>query len=322
MAFSINTLQALTQNYIAPKVVDSTFKGSPALYWFKENGRLSLKGGLAIRQPIIKAQLNNEWYSGTDPATLEVLEPFTSASYNWYWGRVTFALTEEDIDKNGGPDGIVDLVNATEETASLTMIEMLSSAFFGTNASAAKQMDGLQDLFGASGTSYGGLLDTDFVSPATWITNIHTLIGTANTLLALDLRIMRGKATRGQSKPNLGLCNFPTYGKVWALAQTAQRFGQERIASLGFDHMMFEDMPIMPDEHAPGSGNGSTDNWLMMLNTDYMKLVIHENKAFASRVYAPIPQQEVYIGKILFGGDLITSQRRAHSVTKAINPTL
>lgn len=320
MAFSLNTLQALTQNYIAPKVVDNTFKGAPFVYWLKENGRLSLRGGLTLRFPIIKSQLNFDWYSGTDSATLQVLEPNSAAQYNWYWGRTPFVIAEEDIDKNSGPDGIVDIVDATEQNATLTMIEQLSTAFAGSNASASKQPDGLQDLFAASGTSYGGLLDTDFVSPATWITNLPSLLA-ANTLTYTDMRNLRGGCTFGAARPNLGLCNFSVFAKINALAQTNQRFGMDRIAKLGFDHVMFEDMPIMPDSHIAGSGFGNTDNVLYFLNTDYLKLVIHENKAFVSRVYAPIPQQEVYIGKILVGLDLVTTQRRSHGAFKLINPS-
>jgi len=321
VAFSINTLQSITQNYIAPRVVDNTFKGCPYAYWLKENGRLSLRGGLALRFPIIKAQLNFDWYSGTDPASLEVLEPNTAAQYNWFWGRVPYVITEEDIDKNSGPDGIVDIIDATEQNATLTLIEQLSLGLFGTNASAPKQPDGLQDMFAASGTSYGGLLDTDFVSPATWLTSIISPL-VAGQLTAQEMRRMRGSVTRGAAKPNLGLCNFPVYNTIWRIAQGVQRFGMDPIAKLGFDHMMFENMPIMPDEHAPGTGYGTADSWLMFLNTDYIKLVIHENKAFISRVYAPIPQQEVYIGKIIVGLDQITTNRRMHAVIKTINPTL
>lgn len=285
----------------------------------KEEGRLVIRGGRTIDQPIIKAQLNSDMYDGMDPATLEQLEIITAATYNWKWGRVPFVIQETDIDKNDGDQGVVDIVEATEETAKLTMIELLSTNLFGTNAAASKFFDGLQDLFAASGTSYGGLLDTDFVSPATWITQIRSLLS-AGVLTALDMRLLRGQCTKGAVKPNLGLCNFPVYAKIWALAQTAQRFGEERMASLGFDHIMFEDMAIMPDEHSTGSGTGTADNWLMMLNTDYLKLVIHANKQFISRVYAPVAQIEAYMGKILFGGDLIATQRRAHGVFKAVNP--
>jgi len=319
MAFSINTLQALTQNYIAPNVVDSTFKGNPYAYWLKEEQRLSLRGGLTIRQPIVKAQLNSSWYSGLDSTTIEATEPMTSASYNWYWLEVPIVIAEEDIDKNNGPDGIVDIVDAQKEIASLTMIQALSTALHGTNASNSKQMDGLQNMFAASGTAYGGLTDTDFTSPATWLTQIHTLI-TAGTLTYYDMRLMIGKATRGRSRPNLGLCNFPTFAKGATLVQTAQRFGMERVAKMGFDHIMIENIPLMPDENAPGSGAGTADNWLYFLNTDRIKLVIHENKAFASRVYPSVFQQQVFLAKILFGGNQITSERRAQAVTKTINP--
>lgn len=321
MAFSITSAQALAQNYIAPTVVDNTFKGNPYAWWLRENGRLNLRGGLTLRFPIIKSQLNFDWYSGMDSASLEALEPFTAAQYNWYQGRCPFVIPEEDIDKNSGPDGVVDLVDAVTQTAALTMMEQFASALFGTNASAPKQPDGLQDLFAASGTSYGGLLDTDFTSPATWLTYILSSLLSGNTLSAHDMRRIRAGATRGAAKPNLGLCNFPVFGKIWSIAQGAQRFGMERTAKIGFDHIMFEDMVIMPDEHAPGSGYGNTDNWLMMLNTDYIKLVIHEAKAFISRVYAPIPQIEAYIGKLLVMMSHVTTQRRAHAVSKTINPS-
>ena len=320
MAFTYNSLQALGKNYLAPRVTDNTFKGCPYGFWLKENGRLSIRGGSPINVPIIKAQLNSDWYStGLTPATLEVKEPFTKAEYNWKFLRVPWALDETDILKNGGQE--IDLMDATEQVATLTMIEAFSTALFGTNASASSQLDGLQNMAGATGTAYGGLTDTDFVSPATWLMNIRTLAA-AGTLTAVEMRIMRGNATRGRAKPNLGLCNFPVYGKIWALAQTAQRFGMERIAKLGFDHMMFEDMPIMPDEHSTGSGGGTQDNWLYMLNTDYIKLVIHEEQAFKSEVYHPIPQQEVKIGKIKVACNQITSNRRMHSVVKTIDSAL
>jgi len=319
--FTVNTLQAISKEYIAPKVYDNTIKGNPFGYYLEKNHRIVLRGGRDIRFPIIKQQFNNEWYSGTDAATLEVLEPLTAAKYDWKWGRVPFVLTEEDIDKNGGETGVVDLVDAAEQIASLTSRELLGAGLFGTSASNSKQMDGLQDMMAASGTAYAGLTDTDFTSPASWLSNIHTLLS-AGALTRLDMRLMRGKATRGSQRPNLGLCNFPVYAKISELAMNFQRFGIERDVKIGFDHVFFEDMPIFPDEHSTGSGTGTQDNWLYFLNLDAIKLVLHENKAFSTRVYAPIPQQEVYIGKIYFGGNLTTSVRRSNSVTKTVDPAV
>lgn len=319
MAFTINSIQAITQNYIAPQIVDNTSKGTPYMWWLRENGRISVRGGLTLRFPIVKSHLNFDWYSGMDAATLEALEPFTSASFNWYNGRVPFVIPEEDIDKNNGPDGIVDIVDATTQTGTATLMEQLATALMGSNSSNPKQPDGLQDMFAATGTSYGGLLDTDFTSPATWLTSRLDCL-TNNVLTALDMRRLRGSVTRGPAKPNLGLCNFPTFARIWAIAQGNQRFGMEKIAKIGFDHVMFEDMVIMPDEHCEGSGFTQTDNVLWFLNTDYIKFVVHESKAFISRVYAPIPQIEAYIGKLLFMVSHGTSQRRAHAEIDNIDP--
>lgn len=321
MAFTYNSLQAFTQSYLAPRVVDATFKGAPYTYWLKANGRLSLRGGANLQFSIIKAGLTGEWYSGTDPATLSVADPFTKAEYNWKFLRVPFMIAEDDILRNGA-ENAVDITDATEQTATLTMIDALGTALHGTNASNSKVIDGLQNMGGASGTAYGGLTDTDFVSPATWIMDIYGVGLTSNTLTAQDMRRMVGNVTRGSNRPNLGLCNFSVYGKIWNLAQNVQRFGMERIAKLGFDHIMFESIPIMPDAYAPGSGYGTADNWLYFLNTDYIKLVIHEEMAFKAIAYQPIPQVEVHIGKIKAALNQITTQRRAHTVSKVINPSL
>lgn len=320
MAFTYNTLQAITHNWIAPRVTDNGFKGAPFTYMMKQNGRVALRGGLTIQEPIIKAALNYDWYTtGTSAAALEVKNPFTKAEYNWKFLRVPFALDEVDILKNGGDNGVVDIVNATEQTASLTMTDALATALHGTNSSASAQVDGLQDLFAASGTAYAGLTDTDFTTPFSWLTNIHSLLS-AGALTTTDMRRMRGGATFGQVMPNLGLCNFHTYGKIWALAQGVQRFGTEETAKLGFDYVNFENMPIMADAYAPGSGGGTADNWLEFLNTDYLRLVVHSELAFKAQTYAPIPQQEVYIGKIKVALNLTTNMRRAHAVTKTVNP--
>lgn len=319
MAFTYNTLQSIVQDYLAPRVVDNVSKGCPFFYWLKEHGRLSIRGGEQISFPILKAHLANEWYSGLDTSTLETREPATRARYPWSFARVSFVIPEDDIDKAGGDTNVVDLVDLTEQDASLTMTETISTGLFGSNSSNAKQMLGLQDMAAGSGTAYAGLTDTDFVSPSTWLMDIYTPLS-GNVISTQDIRRQRGNVTRGGAIPNLGLCNFSVYAKLWNLAQDDQRFGMADTAKIGFSHIMFEDMPIMADEHSPGSGYTSTDNWLFLLNTDYIKLVLHPAKAFTTRVYQPIPQIEAHIGKVYFGGQLVTTQRRSHSVCKTYDP--
>ncbi len=320
MSFSTTTLEAITNQHTVPEVVDNAFNGEPFAWFMREQGRVTIKGGTQISQPILKDDLNSEMYAtGLEPATLEATEIACTATWQWKWARVMMVIPEEEIDKNSGDDGIVDIVETYMETAKLSAMTLLGTNLHGTNASDTKFYDGLQNLFGASGTAYAGLTDTSFTSPANWLTYIHTPLSAA-VLSPADLRHMRGNATYGNAKPNLGLCNFPVYGKIWTHAEDNQRFGQQKTADMGFEHVMFEGMPIIADDGAPGSGLTQTDNWLMFLNTDYLKLIFHANKVFVSKVYAPVAEFEAYVAKIKFGGNLMTSKRGAHAVCKTFDP--
>lgn len=321
MAFNRTFLESTTQKHIVPKVADAVFKGCPLAYYLRENHSVKLSGGRNIVLPLIHKEAGNQWYDGVDSADLEVVEPENSAQYNWHWNRTMITIPETDIDKNDGEDGVIDLLETRKEWAELTMIENLSDALYGTNSSNSKIMPGLQNLFGVSGTAYADLTDTDFTSPGSWLSSILTPL-TASTLDEEEMRRMRGGVTRGASKPNFGTCNFPVYNTVWRLAQNDQRFGMEKLANVGFDNVVFEGMPIVPDEHSVGTGYATADSWLMFLNMDYVFLWIHKAKAFAHRVYEPFPQQAAWVAGIFLGVAFGTNNRRMHSVFKTIDPAL
>ena len=321
MAFNRTFLESVTQKHIVPRMADATFKGCPFAYYLRENHTIKLGGGRNIVLPLIIKEANAEWYDGVDVANLEVVEPENSAQFDWKWLRVNITIPETDLDKNGGEDGVINILEARKEWAQLTMIENLSDGLYGTNSSNSKQIDGLQNLYGATGTAYGDLTDTDFTSPASWLASDIAPL-TANTLDEEELRRMRGTVTKGASKPNFSTCNFPVYNTIWRLAQNDQRFGMEKNANIGFDNVIFEGMPIVPDEHASGSGYASTDNVLYMLNMDYLQFFVHSNKAFATRVYEPPPQQNVYIAGVFLGCNLTTNNRRMHVQMNDINPSL
>lgn len=321
MAFNRTFLESITQKHIVPRMADAVFKGCPIAYYLRENHTIKLAGGRNIVLPLILKEGNAQWYDGVDMADLEVIDPENSAQFDWKWLRVMFPIPETDLDKNGGEDGVINLLEARKEWAELTMIENLADGLSGTNSSTPKAIDGLQNMFGATGTAYGDLTDTDFASPASWLTtDIAPLV--ANTLDEEEIRRMRGAVTKGASKPNLFTCNYPVFNKIWTLPQGDQRWGEASKADIGFDHIYFEGVPIIADEHEPGSGYGSTDNVLKGINMDWVQLFIHENKAFATRVFDPLPQQNVWIGGVYLGVAFTTNNRRMHVMINDINPSL
>ena len=321
MAFNRTSLESTTQKHIMPRLADATFKGCPAAYYFREHHAIKIAGGRNIVEPLILKEANGQWWDAVDVSDQEVVEPENSAQYDWKWLRVMVTIPEVDLWKNNGEDGIINILDSRREWAELTLIEYLSDGIFGTNSSNAKQMDGLQNLYGATGTAYGDLTDTDFASPASWLATEPAFL-TANTLDEEELRRLRGGVTRGASKPNLGLCPFPVWNTIWRFPQNDQRWGQQKSADIGFSEVMFEGMPIIADEHAAGSGYGSTDNVLYFLNMDWVYLYIHEQVAFMSRVFDPQAVQNVYTMGVYLGCNLGTNNRRMHSFSDAINPSL
>lgn len=318
MAFSRGVLDSLGNKHIRPVLQDWVFKGNPMTYMLLQNHSITLDGGRSIVLPGILKEANAEHYQRGDLATLEVQDAENSAEAQWHWLRVNIALYETDIDKNEG-ETIINLLNAEKQRAKETMTETISDVIFGSNSSNSLQSPGLQDLYAATGTTYLDLLDSDLTSPATWLAPTLSPFS-GNVLTPHEMRRLRGTVTRGGSKPNLFVGNFPMFNKIWTFAQDDQRFGMESAANLGFDTLLFERCPIVADEHAPGTGYNTGDNWLMALNMDHIKLAIHRNKNMAIRTYDPLPQQEAWIMKILLGYSFYTDNRRTHCVNKTIDP--
>src|SRR3990167_9746058 len=158
--------QSLAHEHFEPRLQDAVFKGDPFLHYVKENRSVEIRGGLAIRLGQVIQEGVFESFDRGDNATLEVREPFNSAQAEWFYARATAALYETDILENDGEDGGIDLVYSTRQWLEQTVTENLSDILLGSNSSTPPPSPGVQDLFGATGTSYCGLLDTDLTSPA------------------------------------------------------------------------------------------------------------------------------------------------------------
>lgn len=322
MAFNRTYLESTTQKHIVPRIADGIFKACPFAYYLRENHTIKLAGGRNIVLPILYREGVAEWWDRVDVANLSVIEPEQSAQFDWKWLRVMVTIPDTDIWKNGGDDGIINILEARKQWAQLTLIENLSDGLAGTNSSNSKQIDGLQNLFGSSGTAYGDLLDTDMDDHGgDWLADDIAPL-TANTIDPGELRRMRGAVTQGASKPNLALAPQGVFDCIWRMAQDNQWFQPAKSADIGFDVVTFEQMPIIVDNHITGSGYGSTDNCLYMLNMDHIQFFVHEKVAFTSKVFEPLPHQNVWIAGIYLGCNLTTDNRRMHVEMDDINPSL
>ncbi len=317
MALSVSQLAAITHRLIIPKAVDNIFNSNPLLKRMKDKGR-KFDSGRTIVQPIVYDDVNAvQEYEGGEVLSTELNDNITAAEFNWRQYSAFFGVTGREEIINDGSKGVLNLLKMKQKVTEVAFLDKLGTDLQGSNSN-GKKLDGLGLLLDDTSTSYGGISSTDF---AGWVAEVHSLL-VANTLSLFELQRMQGSVTISGEKPTVIVTSQPVYDKIWSLIQPDQRFTDSKTADAGFGGLKFNGTTIVVDSHVPGSGYGSTDNFLQMLNENYLDLVSHSKINFK---VVPIPQtkdQDVKMVRIFWAGNLICSSRRMHAVVETINPSL
>ena len=86
--------------------------------------------------------------------------------------------------------------------------------------------------------------------------------------------------------------------------------------------MTFNGVPILIDSHSPGSGSGSTNNWLFLLAEKYLSFYINSHENFKMGPTLEPVTQNAFAQKVLFAGALVTTRRARQGAFQVINPAL
>ena len=317
MALSVSQLAAITHRLILPKAVDNIFASNPLLMRMKEKGR-RYDSGRTIVQPIVYDDVNAvQEYEGAEVLSTEINDNITAAEFNWRQYSALFGVTGREEIINDGAKGILNLLKMKQKVTEVSLLNKLGTDLQGTN-STGKRIDGLGLMLDDTTTSYGGISSTDFSG---WVATVHAL-AVAGTLTLFEMQKMFGAVTISGDHPTVIVTKQQVYDKIWSILQPDQRFIDAKMGEAGFGGLKFNGIPIVVDSHVSGSGYGTADNFLQMLNEAYLDLVTHSRINFK---VAPIPQtkdQDMKLVRIFWAGNLVCSARRMHAVVETINPTL
>ena len=86
--------------------------------------------------------------------------------------------------------------------------------------------------------------------------------------------------------------------------------------------LTFNGVPLVLDSHSPGSGSGSTDNWLTALNEDCLGFTINSHENMKLGMLLEPTTQNAKLQKVLFAAALWTDRRDRQGGFQAINPGL
>lgn len=298
---------AAVDSYL-PGLIDLVFNSNPLWVRLASKERLAFDGGDLIRQPILYDKLTGGSYSGLDTFNTARVATKTVMMFDWSQYFVNLTVDGRTLLKTSGAGTrILDLVEAEMETARLTLADLLGiDLYLDGTGNSSKAMLGLiagcDD--GTNIASYGGITRDTSAQGTAVKGNLNTTGG--NLSLAL-INTAMGSATIQPHRPDLAVTTQAMWDRFWERVQPSQREpvgpGFDDIARAGFTAINFNGAAVVVDSHV-ASGN------LWLLNTDFIKLVIHRDRDFIFTGFQKPTAQDAMIGQILFAGQLIVQAPR------------
>jgi hypothetical protein len=301
---TLDDVAATTVDAYLPGLIDNFFNSNPLWLRLQSKERVTLDGGDRLRQAFIYDRMIGGSYSGADTFDIQRVPTKTVMEFNWSQYFVNLTLVGLDLLKNeGGATKIMDMVEAEMETSRLSLADYLGTDLYGDGTgNASKAILGLSAAIddGTNVASYGGITRQSNGNQGTAVSAQYQ--ATTSTLNLPLMNQYMGNATIQPARPDLIMTTQTLWNKFWDRVQPQQRYpvgpGFDDLAKIGYNAINFNGAAVVPDNKCQ-----STRLW--MLNTDYIKLVLHRSRDFHFTGFQKPPAQDILAGQILFAGQLI-----------------
>lgn len=304
MALTYDQISAITQKKFIPKLYDNIFNSNPLLQRHRKRSYELIDGGTSILVPLnYAAPSASGWYAGADTLNINDNDQVSAAEYSWKQLYTNISILRSDELKNAGDEQILSIVKSKVKIAEKNMEDLLGTGIF-SNATDAKSIVGLRQIVSASNT-VGGISQS---TNSWWQSQVDS---TTTTLSLSAMQTQWNLATIGSWSPSVAICTRSIFNSYYALLQPQQRFQDSSSAEGGFQSLMFNGLPVLPDSHCPSST-------LFFLNEDYLHLFAHKEEDMRFEPFAKPVNQNIKIAKIYWMGAYGSSNNRLHAIMSAI----
>lgn len=274
-------------------LTDNIFNSRPLLNYLNSGGRVrKVSGGISIVEPIVYAEGDFQAYSEWDQIVVTPKVTATAAQYAWKQLAATIAISGLEEAQNNSKEMIVNLLEAKVMQAEETLKHNLNKMLFGTYTADYTNYegfwglpylinDGTEDTFTGTPAHCGGI---DGQVETWWQSKKDT--GAAITAAGLEskLRNLYNSASdAGNDRVDAIFTN--AYGfEFYESTLTPQvRYTDVAKANLGFQNLMFKNVPIFWDFDCSGGTEGTVATnsaSFYGLNSKYVGMVIHSDRDF------------------------------------------
>ena len=305
MGLTYDQISGITQKKFIPKLYDNVFNSNPLLQRHRKRSYELVDGGTSIMVPLNYAvPTASGWYFGADTLNVNDNDQITAAEYSWKALYTNISILRTDELKNAGDEQMISLVKAKVKIAEKQMEDQLGTGIF-SNATNAKSIVGLQYMASTSNT-IGGISSSSY---SWW--QPGNLDSTTTTLSLSAMQACWNLATIGSWSPTVIVTTRSIFNSYYALLQPQQRFQDSDSASGGFQSLLFNGIPVLPDSHA-------TSSYMYFLNEDYLHLWAHKEEDMRFEPFSKPVNQNVKVAKIYWMGAYGTSNLRLQSMMSAL----
>ena len=273
-------------------------------------------GGLTIVCPLdYNENATYQRYSDWDTLNIGASDVISAAEYQWRQIALNVVSSGRELRINSGESRIMKLAKAKMKNALRTFNNNFSSDLYSLGT-ATNQIDGLQKLVADAGAgTVGGINSTTFSFWQNQVFDLSTegVTISASTIensamLPLWLDLDRGP----DDQPDLIVADNTYYQYFEASQVSIKRYSSSESANGGFGSLKYKGADVMFD-----GNSGIPAAHMYMLNTQYLKLVVHRDADLEIvDEQRPINQDGVVV-PILWMGNLVCSNRNQQGVIVA-----
>lgn len=300
----INTMNGMTQKYIAPDLVDTVGKPSPTWWRATRQGRKVSGGGGFVWSLISSEETSGGAYYGAQLLDTSLNDSAQPAELlpRFYYQSIVIPTT--DLDMNAGPQAVMSLTRSKEEISMMSLLQKLARAMYGTAPqNTSIDVDNIPSALSASGT-YANVS----ISSAFWESN--GLSGPTNVganLSLVNLQTAYGQATFGNEEPDTIITTQAGFNAYIGLLIGNQRYFDEETTRAGFkNHLMYASAVVLHDQFVP---SGEVE----IFTSKYFNPIFLNTNNFRIRPFIMPSQQEILVSRITVSWNLKFDQLRCHS---------
>lgn len=304
MPLTYDQISGITERKFIPKLYDNIFDSDPLLQRAKKKFYQKLDGGTSILVPLNYAtNTSGGWYSGAETLSTADNEVITAAEYVWKQVYDNISINRIDELKNSGDAQIIDFVKSKVKIAEKTLGTRLATGLY-SSGSDPKSIVGLGAMMSTSNT-IGGISQSSY---SWWQPKLDS---TTTTLTIAAMQARDTAATVNNDAPTVVVTTRTLYNSYYALLQPQQRFMDSESAKGGFQALMFNGKPVLPDSYA-------TANSMLFLNENYLHLFVHKDEDMRFEPFMKPVNQNVKVAKIYWAGAFATSNLRLQAALTAV----